>query len=495
MPTTPNILWICSDQQRWDTLNCYGNRFVTTPNLDRLAARGVRFDNAFCQSPVCTPSRASFLTGRYPRTTRCRQNGQNIPADEVLVTRLLAEAGYVGGLAGKLHISAAHPSVSPNGEQRIADGYSVYHWSHTPLPSKITSTDAAHSFPLWNPGVNDYTAWLDARGERYTRTPFEDSRYVQTSVRADIHQTAWCAEMAIEFIQARAEDGQPWFFSVNPFDPHHAFDPPLEQLQPYLARLDEIPLPNYRPGELAGKPIFQQQDHLGAYNSPGDYAVPEMSERDHRLIIAAYWAMCDLIDSQVGRLLDALEESGQAENTIVIFMSDHGEMLGDHGFYLKGPHFYEPAIHVPLIVAGPGIPAGRVSRALVELTDLAPTLLDACALPRHPGMQGRTLWPLLRGDAPLDSFREDIYCEFYNALSGHKNPQAHATCVRTEQYKLAVYHGIGAGELYDLIADPNETFNRWQDPTYAPVKTEMLLRLTDRMAQTVDPLPPRLSPW
>ncbi|MBI3960812.1 MAG: DUF4976 domain-containing protein [Chloroflexi bacterium] len=108
---------------------------------------------------------------------------------------------------------------------------------------------------------------------------------------------------------------------------------------------------------------------------------------------------------------------------------------------------------------------------------------------------GRSLWPLLTGRAPLDSFREDIYCEFYNALSGHKDPQAHATCVRTARHKVAVYHGLGVGELYNLVTDPAETINRWDDPGYAAVKTELLIRLCDRMAWTVDPLPPRIAPW
>ena len=119
----PNILWICTDQQRWDTLGCYGNPYVHTPHIDRLASEGVLFERCFSQSPVCTPSRASFLTGRYPRTTRCRQNGQDISDDEVLVTRLLADAGYVCGLAGKLHLSACNPSVTPEMESRIDDGY------------------------------------------------------------------------------------------------------------------------------------------------------------------------------------------------------------------------------------------------------------------------------------------------------------------------------------------------------------------------------------
>ena len=221
MPT-PNILWICTDQQRFDTLGCYGNPFVTTPNLDRLAQRGVLFEHAYCQSPVCTPSRASFLTGRYPRTTRCRQNGQSIPADEVLVTKMLADAGYTGGLAGKLHIAACHPAASPVRERRIPDGYAEFNWSHTPLPSAVKATVPFTSEPStssyqdgyaefnWSHDTgqvwptNDYMRWLLERRTRYTRTPFQGSKHVQTSVPAHLHQTTWCAEKAINFIQANA---------------------------------------------------------------------------------------------------------------------------------------------------------------------------------------------------------------------------------------------------------------------------------------------------
>ena len=146
----PNVLWICTDQQRHDTLGCQGNDFVRTPHLDRLAAGGMRFTRAFSQSPVCTPSRASFLTGRYPRTTRCRQNGQSIPEDEVLVTRLLADAGYTCGLAGKLHLSPCHPEVTHGSERRIADGYDEFHWSHHPSPDD------------WP--TNEYFHWLRERG-------------------------------------------------------------------------------------------------------------------------------------------------------------------------------------------------------------------------------------------------------------------------------------------------------------------------------------------
>jgi choline-sulfatase len=481
MANRPNILWICSDQQRFDTLGCYGNRFVHTPNLDRLASRGTLFENAFSQSPVCTPSRACALTGRYPRTCRTRQNGADIPEDELLVTRLLSDAGYVCGLSGKLHLSACNPSACQTMERRIDDGYAEFHWSH-------------HSGAGWGTH-NEYWTWLAAKGHTFDSRPHPDSRYVRLGPPADLHQTTWCAEKACEFFAARATEGQPWLFSVNMFDPHHPFDAPEDYLQRYVSRLEEIPLPNYVESELRDKTQWQQHDHEGAYGHGAGFPFDEMTLADHRLVRASYWAMCDLIDDQVGRMLSALEETGQIDDTIILFTSDHGEMLGDHGIYLKGPFFYECAIRVPLILSWPGRIAAQRSGALVELTDLPQTLLDAVGLPHHPGMQGRSLWPLLTGEANADRHRNDVYCEYYNAMPWHQDPTAQATMVRTDQFKIAVDHTTSHGELYDLLADPDETHNRWEDPEYGSVKADMLLRLCNRMAWTVDPLPLRRADW
>lgn len=204
--------------------------------------------------------------------------------------------------------------------------------------------------------------------------------------------------------------------------------------------------------------------------------------------------MCDQIDEQVGRMIEALDRSGQREQTLIVVMSDHGEMLGDHGMYLKGPYFYEPALHIPLIIAGPGVAARRIS-GLVELVDLAPTLLEAAGLPKHPGMQGRSLWPLLTGkatDVGQPPQREDVYCEISTSRGGQRWC---ATMVRNQRYKIVVHHGFELGELYDLAADPNETCNRWLDRAYASLRSELLLRTCDRIAETADPLPPRVAPW
>ena len=332
-----NILWICTDQQRWDTLGAYGNTWVRTPNINRLAAEGTCFDLAFSQSPVCTPSRGAFLTGRYPRTCGCRQNGADIPDTETLITKILTDSGYICGLSGKLHLSACNPALlGPEGrERRIDDGYSEFHWSH-------------HSGRLGD-SVNEYHTWLEQQGVPYTSEPIEGTSIAVTSMTEETSQAAWCTDRAIEFIKDRGLDGKPWLFSVNMYDPHHAFDAPKSYLNRYLDRLDDIPLPDSREGELENKPPWQQFDHReGAYGGRlPSLKWSNLTDVDHRMIRASYWAMCDQIDTHIGRMIDALENAGQREHTIVIFSSDHGELLGDHGIYLKGPFFYDCSIRFP----------------------------------------------------------------------------------------------------------------------------------------------------
>ena len=260
MENRPNVLWICTDQQRFDTLGCYGNPYVHTPNIDRLAEMGVLFQRAYSQSPVCAPSRASFLTGRYPRACGVRQNGQDIAQTERLVSRLFADAGYVCGLAGKLHLSACNPSASPVTERRIDDGYSVFRWSHH---HSQYATD-------W-PG-NEYRNWVINQGIQYEAHNLPDCQYVQEGIDEQYHQTTWCANQAMEFIDAATRFDMPWFFSLNCYDPHHPFDPPMKYLRRYLDKLEDLPLPDYVSGELQDKPLFQQKDHAGAYDTPGHFA-------------------------------------------------------------------------------------------------------------------------------------------------------------------------------------------------------------------------------
>lgn len=475
----PNILWICTDQQRFDTLGCYGNSYVHTPNLDKLAESGVRFNHAYSQSPVCSPSRASFLTGRYPRVTGVRQNGQMMPKDEVLVPKLLKDMGYNCGLAGKLHIGPCHASVCQGTEERIDDGYSVFHWSHG-------------SCKMDGLANNEYHVWLRSQGLSYDTPPYQGSKQVNTGMPEEYHQTKWCTDRAIDFIEANTACGNPWMFSINYFDPHHPFDPPEDYLKRYLPVLDEIPLPNYQNGELEDKSVFQQRENKnGGYNGMKEFCYDSMTDRDHRLVKAAYWAMIDVVDHQVGRLIDFLEKNGLLENTMIIFTSDHGEMLGDHGIYLKGPFLYDCCVRVPLIISYPGIVKSNVSDALVELVDLAPTIMEAVGNTGTEGMQGQSLWKLLKGEADINVHREEVMAEYYNAMTTHKDPLPFLTMIRTREFKLICQHGQEHGELYDMIRDPDETVSRWNDSHYADIRFQLLKKMCDRVAFTCDPLPVR----
>ena len=456
-PRLPNVLWICTDQQRWDTIGALGNRFINTPNIDRLAAQGAACRNAFCQSPICTPSRASFLTGCYPSTVHGCSNGNSHWAEAApLVTRLLADAGYCCGLAGKLHLAGAHGRVEPRPRD---DGYSVFHWSHDPRDQ-------------W-PAGHAYRDWVAARGAHLGRT-YAELGYLP----AELHQTTFCADQAISFMETAWT--QPWLMSVNIFDPHAPFDPPAD----YLARYHpaDLPGPAFEPGDPAAQQLLEGVDFQTRSRDPASF--------DARGKIAAYYAMIELIDHNVGRMLDALERTGQADDTLVIFTSDHGEMLGDHGLLLKGCRFYEGLVHVPLILRWPGrIAAGLTTDALVELTDLAPTLLDAAGLATPAHMAGRSLLPLLRGATA--EHRPAVRCEYYAALRSLPpkpggRPDTRATMIRDHRYKLAVYHGHPLGELFDLQEDPHEHRNLWNEPRRAELRFDLLRRCFDDTAFAID---------
>lgn len=485
----PNILWICTDQQRKDTLGCYGNSFVHTPNIDGLANGGIRFENMYSQSPVCAPSRASFLTGRYPRTCRVRQNGQDIPTEEVTFPKILSQNGYVCGLAGKLHISACHPEVCKFSERRIDDGYSYFKWSHHPAGRKDKNN--------WR--GNEYCTWLADNGLDYASEPLADCKYVRAGMPYEYSHTKWCTDRAIEFMEERRSSDKPWMFSLNYFDPHHAFDPSYEFLEPYLSQIDNLPLPDYKVGELAAKPCFQLKDSYGAYDTKGYFPFNEMTEQDHRLIKAAYYAMCDQIDFGVGKILSYLEKSGLRESTLIIYMADHGESLGDHGIYLKGPYFYDSCVNVPFIISFPSKFSGnRVSGALAELVDVVPTLCEIAEIPCPRGVQGKSFYSLLTGEK--ETHRSTVYTEYYNANINHRNPFAYCTMVRDNRYKLVKVHPRDTelsvtGELYDLKNDAGEHENLYDCSSYREVKLRMLEKLCDRMAQTADPLPQRRSVW
>jgi len=481
----PNILWICTDQQRYDTIAALGNQHVSTPHVDRLVNGGVAFTRAYCQSPICTPSRASFLTGMYPSAVHVNGNGNGrfpVGAPK-LVTRMLADSGYRCGLIGKLHLASAFGRVEP----RVDDGYSYWQYSHAPRDD-------------WDHG-HDYADWVRAQGG-----DLNAFNAGSDGVPADLHQTTWCAGKAIEFMCEGSPS--PWLASVNIYDPHPPFNPP----KAYRDLFD----PANMPGPLFRDSDLEQQHKLVGIDfqskgrhpdqldisSPiisqgplGDPGLPTRGATDACSLQAAYYAMIKLIDDRVGDMLAALDESGQLENTIVLFTSDHGETLGDHGLIQKGCRFYEGLVRVPLVFSCPErFRGGRRSDALVELLDIAPTLLQLAGLEVPGHMQGRSLLPVLDESVSAESGtgREFVRCEFYDALQAPDG--TFATMYRDQRYKLVVYHGHNLGELYDLEEDPEEFENMWDELEAQSLKLELVQRSFDASMLAADRGCERIGP-
>ena len=481
----PNILVICTDQQRYDAAGCYGNPSIQTPTIDGLARDGVLFEQCYVQSPVCAPSRASYLTGQYVRNHGLWGNGVSLPDHHTLFTRALADGGYDCGLIGKMHLAA---DFGGRTERRYDDGFRFYQWSHDP----------SHGSP-----DNQYHRWLEtAFPDLYERASHAKRTGEPVPVTFDdmpteAHYSRWVSEQAIDFLASGRDPSKPFFLQVNFYDPHHPFVAPRE----YLERYDPaaLPEPIGYPGELDGKPSIQREasarSYAGYARGYADYSPDEI-----RQVITAYYAMVSLIDDETRRILDRLAALGLAADTVVVFTSDHGEMLGDHGLLLKGPMMYEGAVRVPLIMRWPGrLPVGERRTELVQWIDLGTTFLSLAGLPPLATDQGIDLLPLARGDA--DAGRRGWALSEY-LDSGHPyDPPVFLTMLRYAAHKLIVQHGAPAtgrprtGELYDLASDPQELRNLWDDPGTSAVRADLERLLLDLIVVTGDRSQVREGLW
>ena len=479
----PNILWICTDQQRYDTIGALGNPQVLTPNLDQLAQDGVAFERAYCQSPICTPSRASFLTGMYPSSVRVNRNGNPVfPDFPPLISKILSDAGYTCGLIGKLHLTSAFQRI----EQRADDGYTFWQYSHAPRDD-------------WSTG-HDYADWVRAKGADLSELTKEE-----TGVPAEYHQTTWCAEKTIDFIQA--ERSRPFFACVNIYDPHPPFNPP--QAYRDLFDPDDVNPPLFRESDLEQQAKLAVVDFQSKARNPDELDIPSPilpqsptpsllesdtgGARDAGALIAAYYAMIKLVDDQIGLIIEALESSGQRDNTVIIFTSDHGEALGDHGLIQKGCRFYDGLVRVPLIWSWRGtFASGLRSPALVELTDIVPSLLEICGLNVPEYVTGKSLLPILTGRQSQERHREFVRSEYIDALD---LPDASVASMYFDgRYKLVCYHNHGLGELYDLDTDPGEFDDLWDNARHVELKLELLRRSYDAHMTTLYAGPKRRGP-
>lgn len=486
MGSRPNILVICTDQHRFDTIGTHPGSAAITPNLVALAERGAVFEYCYAPSPVCAPTRASMLTGEYPSSHGLWANGVTLPPDRSLVSRELADAGYRCGLVGKFHLGSAYQGRT---ERRLDDGFETFVWAHDPFHG--APDNAYHSWlrerhpDLWAAAQDDVVT-PDVENFTHPVTRFDE-------MPTEASYTTWVTEEVEAFL--RSDDDRPFFVLANYFAPHHPFAAPPEYRDLYPP--GSVPPPVGSREELASKPPRQTDASDSSYLGHGpsflDFTADELDE-----LRRTYYAMVSQIDDGVGRLLATLRERDLERETMVIFVSDHGEMLGDHALLLKGPMMYDPAVRVPLIVSLPGVvPEGHRENGFVSVHDLAATIREAADLKPYHRDQGLDLVAVARREAPA---RRYAWCEYRN--SGYPyDPPAHTTMYRRHDAKVVVWHGDpdsgrpATGELYDLVDDPDELVNRWDDPAYRDLRLELCAAVSDLQVKHEDRHAERVAPW
>lgn len=461
----PNILILLADQFRWDCLGANGNRYVKTPNLDRLAADGANLTNAYVQAAVCVPSRISLLTGRYPHSHKNRVNYTPCDPREVMMQRILSTHGYQTGSVGKLHF------YPPTAERARSTGFDEVF-----LDDGVASTDP----------YSDWVRWRklhDPHPERNFEAPDKDvaagKNPLRTSVLYEFTPTFWTGMQTVQLLRRFAASPKPFFLHSSFFKPHSPYVVP----KPYDTMYDgvEIPLPPAVTLDDIRKlplPVQKQIARSPSY---------DLDRARLQWIYRNYYASVSMVDHEIGLILEELERLGKADNTIIVFATDHGDQMGEHGLLQKNVLF-EGSVHIPLVLRFPRqIVAGRYNQ-LIAAVDVLPTLLELCGLSVPEDVQGQSFASLVTGQADRYTPRDAVFCE--NIIPEVMAPPAQkgtgkywpfvpgqgvdgilhpdAKMVRTKRWKLHDYPTCD-GELYDLENDPAESQNRWSDPSCAEV--------------------------
>lgn len=448
----PHIVLIMTDQQRFDTIGAWGHDHMITPNMDRLAAEGLSFRQAYCPGATCVASRAATFTGMYPHTTGVYSFDPW--ADHRNWVQDLADGGYFCANIGKMHFT---PRDVPGGfhERVIVEN-----------PTNTTHDNGNAD--------DDWGRFLSLNGQvrpnhRQNTDPDWISKYqgVPWHLEERYHSDVFIGDSAVSWIRDH-HGTKPVFLQVGLTGPHEPWDP----LQRHLDRYDGVELPKrtLRDGELNEKPP-QHRAHLENFADAGGEARIDLrgaTDDDIDWMRRNYYAKITTVDEQVGKVLQALDDKGWLDDSLLIFCSDHGEMLGDHGLAYKWL-MYDSITHIPLIVRHPGsITNPSSSDDLVSLMDLGPTILQAAGLDVPTYMEGRSLVPYLQGNDVTP--RDFVVCE-----------DNYQIMFRTQTHKLVYHPGQELRELYDLQADPDELWNRWDDAAHAEAKSQLLLQMLEWM--------------
>jgi arylsulfatase A-like enzyme len=483
--TKPNILLITSDQQHWNTIGAFHPE-LSTPSLDRLVREGTTFTRAYCPNPTCTPTRASIVTGMYPSQHGAWTLGTKLLEDRHTVGEDFMKAGYRTGLVGKAHFqplrgTEEYPSLESYPILQDLEFWRdfeapFYGFDHVELARN--HTNEAHV-------GQHYALWMEEKGCSNWRDYFlAPTGTMDPSIRhkwpipEEFHYNTWIAERTNALLEEYRENGESFFLWSSFFDPHPDYLVP----EPWdtMYDPDKLTIPRVTPGEheknpphfgmtQLDKPDFSHLKESG-YGVHGYHSHTRLPESERKQIVATYYGMISCMDKYIGRILDKLDELGLAENTIVVFSTDHGHFFGQHGLQHKGGFHYEDLIKIPFIVRYPGkVPAGAQSDAIQSLVDLAPTFLSLCGLPNPHGMTGvdqSEVWLGQKSQA-----RDHAICEFR-----HEATTIHQKTYVDRRYKITVYYNQTYGELFDLQEDPGEINNLWDNPASAGLKAELLLK-------------------
>lgn len=477
----PNILLITSDQHRFDHLGCLGTPGLRTPNLDRMAREGVHFNRGYVPCPICTPCRVSLLTGQYPSRHGAYSIGVTLdPFPTQTLPTLLGAAGYHTALFGKHHFVRRDDEVRhitgtrtpPRDFWRQWRGpYAGFQEFQGNTGHNINNLPDMHYRVFLEAAGVDFMPWFHRARADYSR--FETGRW---EIPAEYHDSTWVAQVTNDYLRQRAGADEPWFCWASFQDPHEPCicpDPWYSSVNPDELRLYE----DYREGEFADRHEIYRRMRESDFGSFDDgHGFPSCFddferhgiERDS---LRATVGMVNFMDDRIGAIFRTLEATGQLENTLVVYTSDHGEMHGHHGLWGKGAAAYEDCQRVPLLAWGPGlIPATGTTEALANLVDLPRTFLNFAGVELPTGLQGCDLSPVLRReqatvqDAVTIEFRP-TYDTFYQQT------------LVTASHKLVVYKDTDDGELYDLAADPDQYRNLWSVATSRDTRDALVRRL------------------
>lgn len=458
-PGRPNVVLVMTDQQRHDTIAALGHPHMVTPNLDRLVSEGVAFGQAYVTAPSCTPSRASFFTGLYPSGCGVLRNDEAWPRTWV---EDLAASGYHCVNVGKMH---TFPYEAPTGfhERHVVENkdrgtptvpFLIDNWDKALLAGGVVKPDrrTLRSEP-------DYEQRLGA---------------FEWTLPERLHADAFVGSVAAHWLDTYPGD-EPFFLQVGFPGPHPPYDAPARLLDLYADT--DLPAVNRDEAELAAMPPqvrsvrreHLEHDHDSIVHL--EHPTPEQQRRQR----VHYYANVTLIDEQVGELVAALERRGVLENTVIVFTSDHGDALGDHGLSQKWT-MYEPAVHVPAIVHAPGrLRSGVEVSDLISHVDLGATILDLAGVEQQPGVAARSLLPVLLGQEWTG--RDVVFAE--QARDGIQKDSEMMTMAFDGRWKLVSFSDADDGQLFDVVADPQERHDRWDDPAAAGERSRLLARIAD----------------